>query len=271
MSRSTRTVLRLAERLTDRDYAILETVRVHRVLTTFHLGSLFFSGPTARNARRRLLILHRCQLLDAFQPHSPEPGSRPMHWTLAPLGARVLAHRHGTTPEDLGYRHDSAAGLAHSAKLGHITGLAGTFAAFTLAARATPGAALETWWGESQCAAEWGGYVRPDAYLRWTQDGARLDAFVEYDTGSESLSRVAKKIPGYARLADATRLPSPVLFVVPAPAREANLAAALAPHASPATPLHLTTHALLQSPGPAAAVWRTPASLQRSTLAGLTV
>ncbi|GAA3730867.1 hypothetical protein HDA32_005595 [Spinactinospora alkalitolerans] len=257
----------LADRLTDRDYAILGTVHTHRVLTTLQAGALFFTGPTARNARRRLLALHRYGLLDTFRPTTPGPGTRPVHWTLAPTGARVLAHHRGLGLDELGYRHDTAAGIAHSAKLDHTTGLVQTFTAFTLAARATPGAHLAVWWGEVQSAAEWGGYVRPDAYLRWIEEEARVDAFLEYDTGTEALTRVARKLPGYARLAAASRMPSPILFAVPGTARETNLAAALAPHATPATPIRLTTHALLAVPGPAAAIWRAPDSDHRHRLA----
>src|SRR5437660_756392 len=74
---------------------------------------------------------------------------------------------------------------------------------------------------------QWGRYARPDAYGRWRDDGSGTDFFLEYDTGTEPVARVAAKLRGYAALADATGITTPVLFWFPAPAREASVRAAL--------------------------------------------
>ena len=93
--------------------------------------------------------------------------------------------------------------------------------------------ALECWWGERRCAAAWGEHARPDGYGRWSeqapgQPAAVADFFLEYDTGSEPLSRVIAKLAGYAALAARTGITTPVLFWLRSPSREAALHARLA-------------------------------------------
>jgi hypothetical protein len=69
--------------------------------------------------------------------------------------------------------------------------------------------------------------VRPDAFARWREGDRVRDIFLEYDTGTEPLDRVAAKLAGYDDLAEATRIWTPTLFWLPSAAREANLRAAL--------------------------------------------
>ena len=47
----------------------------------------------------------------------------------------------------------------------------------------------------------WGRYIRPDAYMRWCEADTELDVFWEYDTGTEPLTKVVRKMAGYGRLA----------------------------------------------------------------------
>ena len=54
------------------------------------------------------------------------------------------------------------------------------------------------------------------------------DFFLEYDTGSENLHRVAAKLAGYHNLAARTGITTPVLFWLPTARREAALRALLA-------------------------------------------
>ena len=94
-------------------------------------------------------------------------------------------------------------------------------------------AALECWWGERRCAAAWGDHARPDGYGRWAgqvpgQPAAVTDFFLEYDTGTESLTPAVGKLAGYAALAARTGITTPVLFRLPSPRREAALHARLA-------------------------------------------
>jgi hypothetical protein len=55
-----------------------------------------------------------------------------------------------------------------------------------------------------------------------------VEFFLEYDTGTEPLTRVAGKLHDYTRLATATAITTPILFWFPTPARESTARAALA-------------------------------------------
>ncbi|WP_227015380.1 MULTISPECIES: replication-relaxation family protein [Nocardiopsis] len=210
--------------LTERDLRILHVLHTHRVLTTPQLGELFFSGTSSRAAQRRLLRLAADGFTDRFLP--PHTHARvPYHWILGKEGAHTLADRWGTTMEEIGYRAQTHRDLRLSSQLDHVTGLAQTYVGFASGARATQGAVLQRWWFEARCRTTWGHHVRPDGYLRWHQNGTTLDAFMEYDTGTEPLSRVETKVSRYRDLAEETNLPSPVLFVVTTPGRPPRCAA----------------------------------------------
>ena len=109
----------------------------------------------------------------------------------------------------------------------------GFFCALHKAARERPGAEVGSWWSERRCAAEWGELVRPDAYGIWEENGRRVEFFLEHDTGSESLSRVAGKLAGYRDLAEADGAARPVLFWLAQPGREPGLRKALGATAFP--------------------------------------
>jgi hypothetical protein len=94
--------------------------------------------------------------------------------------------------------------------------------------------------------------VRPDAFARWREGDRAREFLLEYDTGTETLDRVAAKLAGFHDLAEATRIWTPTLFWLPGPAREANLR----------TALDSTHHAVAVATGhpvadrnPAEAVW----------------
>jgi hypothetical protein len=220
----------LAGRLTDRDRTLCRLLHDHRVLTTPQLVDLGFASRNA--AEHRLAILHQLGVVDRFRPHRT-PGSAPYHYVLGPLGAALLAAEHDQEPTQLGYRRDRALALAHSQRLGHLLGVNGFFAALARAARSHPEAALEAWWPEQRCAAQWGRLVHPDGYGRWHEHDRRVDFFLEYDRGSEPLSRLAGKLPGYAELAHATGIATPLLVWLPTPAREAAARQALAASSLP--------------------------------------
>ncbi len=101
----------------------------------------------------------------------------------------------------------------------------------------------------ARCAAEWGELVRPDAYGIWEEDGQRVEFFVEHDTGSEPLGRVASKLDGYRDLAEADGVARPVLFWLARASREPGLREALG-----ATTLPVAT-AVAETGNPADAIW----------------
>lgn len=217
----------LAWRLTPRDRWIIAMLAEHRVLTATQITDMAF--PSFRSGRQRLRELYQWSVIDRFQPFATL-GSAPMHYVLAPAGAAVLAAAHGLEPRDLGYRHDRALAVAHSLRLAHTVGVAEWFAALVDAARHHPPSdesALEVWWSEARCARLFGDLVRPDGYGRWHTRGRRIEFFLEYDLGTEALSRVAAKLAGYAALAAATTITTPLLIWLPTPRREANARAAL--------------------------------------------
>jgi hypothetical protein len=241
----------LTGRLTDRDRTLCRLLHQHRVLTTPQLIDLAFASRNA--AEHRLAILHQLGVVDRFRPHHT-PGSAPYHYVLGPLGAALLAAEADQEPAQLGYRRDRTLALAHSQRLGHLLGINSFFSALARTARQDPAAALEVWWSEQRCAAQWGRLVHPDGYGRWREQQTRVDFFLEYDRGSEPAGRLAAKLPGYLQLAQASQLATPLLFWLPTPAREAAARQALSgsslpvatatphPDHTPAGPLWLPLH-----------------------------
>ena len=231
----------LAGRLTARDRWILHMLHEHRVLTTHHLTALAFPSPRA--ARLRLRELYLWSVLDRFQPHTPT-GSAPAHYVLGPAGAAVLAAEHGIDPNHFGYRRDRTNAIAHSLRLAHTLGVNTWFTTLTTTdgasaravrpSRERPAVRLTVWWSEARCARHFGDLTRPDAYGRLTTTphtatapaprgggGREFEFFLEYDTGTEPLTRLARKLPGYAALADATGITTPLLIWLPTARREA--------------------------------------------------
>lgn len=226
----------LANHLTPRDRWLARVVGEHRVFTSTQLAQLAFAS--ARTANQRLLQLYQWRVLDRFQPLLAI-GSAPIHYVLDVAGAAVLTAEDGLDPDQLGYRHDRALGIGHSLRLAHTLGVNGLYAALVAIARHTSthtdadldgrgGRAVTAWWPETRCARLWGDLARPDAYARWQEGGREVDFFLEYDTGTEPLTRVAGKLHDYQRLATGTGITTPVLFWFGTPSRETAARAALA-------------------------------------------
>ena len=257
----------LAARLTARDRWLLGMLAEHRVLTTAQITELAFGGH--RRALVRLTELWRLHAVDRFRPFT-EVGSAPWHYVLGPAGTAVLT-ADTTAPARPGRWHrGEPLAIAHSAMLAHTVGANGVFTALATAARRTPNARLAVWWSERRAAAAWGDLARPDGYGRWDQDGRSVDFFVEYDTGSEQLAKVAAKLGGYAALADATGLHTPVLFWLPNPTRETGLRRLLT---DPGTPVATTTPTAVTragGAGPAGPVWLPAGASTRVGLVHLT-
>jgi len=248
----------LAGRLTARDRWLLRMLHEHRVLTSAQITQLAFG--TTRGATARLLILHRYRAVDRFRPLARR-GSAPWHFVLGEAGARVLAAEDGVSLTQLGYRRDRALDIAVSPQLAHTTGANGFFTALAASARAGHGR-LACWWGERRCATLWGDLARPDGYARWRghSDGqpAEAEFFLEYDTGTEDLPRLAAKLAGYRMLAERTGIITPVLFWLPGPRRETALHALLARDPRPGAdrvPVATATPVLAGEDGPEGPAW----------------
>ena len=224
----------LASRLTARDTWLLEMLAEHTVLTTTHITALWHTSQ--RSANRRLLQLHRLGLLDSFRPRL-QRGAAAEHYLLARTGADLLAARYATTPAALGWSPDLITRTAYSPVLTHDLGVATFFTQLATPAAPALGRA-DAWWSEARCRRTWGDLVRPDAYGHHTphpvlepgDDGDGLGFFLEYDTGTESHTRLAAKLDEYAEGAAATRIRPLVLFTVHSHRREQHLHKALATH-----------------------------------------
>ena len=237
----------LAARLTERDRRLYRLVAEHRVLTSPQLAALEFGSLST--AEHRLLVLYRPDVLERFRPFRPT-GSAPYHYVLGEAGALLLAAEQGRDPAAVRYRRERALAIAHSQRLPHLVGVNGFFAALAAAARARPDAALVTWWSERRCAAQWGRAVQPDGYGRWCEGGQEVDFFLEHDQGTERLDRLVVKLGGYADLAAATGVRTPVLFWLPGPGREAALRERLK-----RVPVPVATAAYRQAVSPAGPAW----------------
>ncbi|MFI5589386.1 replication-relaxation family protein [Amycolatopsis sp. NPDC051758] len=257
----------LAARLTIRDKWLLALLYEHRVLTTGQIQDAAF--PSGRSVRQRLRELYLWRAVSRFQPFQ-QLGSAPMHYVLGPAGAAVLAAEHGLEVKDLGYRHDRAMGIAHNQRLAHTVGVNDFFTSLIARTRHAPsaGEAMAVWWSESRCARHFGDLVIPDGYGRWRAGHGKaareLEWFLEFDTGTESLTKVGRKLIGYARLAESTGIATPVLVWLPTTRREAGARAALArvhadldhPHAVPVATAAADLLAPTDShPSPAESVW----------------
>ncbi|MCP2337486.1 replication-relaxation family protein [Actinomadura rupiterrae] len=248
----------LAARITSRDRYVLRMVWEHRVLTAPQITELAFESDGT--ARKRLLRLHDMGVVERFQPNRPVgSGSAPFHYVLGETGAAILAAEDGVEFAAFGYRRASVLSIAYSQRLAHTLGVNGFFTSLVHTSRHAHASSLAAWWHERSCAKLWGRHVRPDAYARWIQDSDTLDFFLEYDTGTETLDKVARKLNGYADLARATGITTPVLFWLQGPRREANLRARLTTHpAAHDLPIATACRSALIHPedeAPAGRVW----------------
>jgi hypothetical protein len=241
-------------RLTPRDRWLLNLLHEHRTFTTDQVAQLGFNS--ADRARKRLGVLLSRDVLDRFR-HYVWPGSQSWRWTLAPLGAAIVAAARGESVPRPAAVRDAMARLATSPTLAHLIGVNGFFAALTGHAHTHDGYALSAWWSERQATRACGNLARPDGGGVWSHDGRAVPFWLEYDTGTERpISRVSDKLPGYASMAG-TRTGYPVLFWLPTAVRESNLTAHLARTGIPPGVTVVTGAAdhAAGNGGPAGAVW----------------
>lgn len=233
----------LIRRLTPRDREIMRLVWEHRTLTTNQLARLVFSSYST--AKERLNVLYRLRALDRFRPYTGE-GSAPWHYVLDAPGAEILATETDQTVKEFGYRRDRALALAYRASLDHTVGVNDFFT--ELAAHTRHHHTHLRWWTAAQCQAQWGDIVRPDAAGRWTETDRQVRFYLEHDTGTETLRRLAEKIDAYAELRRVTSHRGIVLFWLPSERRERNVRARIPQPVVPAATAVHGTH-------PADAVW----------------
>lgn len=248
-------------RLTERDRVLCRLLWEQRILTTAQIAALAFDSLVS--AQHRLVTLYRLGVLERFRPMRPT-GSESWRYSLGPTGAALVAIERGVDPPRASVVRSRVAQLAASPRTGHLLGVNGFFTALAAHARRQAGTALEEWWSERRAGAEWGDLVRPDAYGTWSEEGRRVSFFLEYDTGTESLARVASKLAGYADLAIAEGIARPVLFWLGRPGREPELHRVMG-----RPPVPVATAVATPGTDPAGAVWRSVGAATRTRLVEL--
>ncbi|MDQ2881935.1 MAG: replication-relaxation family protein [Actinomycetota bacterium] len=259
----------LAARLTTRDRWIARMLAEHRVLTSTQITQLAFPSRRATNLRLRQLYYWR--VINRFQPYIGA-GRAPMFYVLDVAGAHALAHEDGIDPTALKFRPEHSIGIAHSLRLAHTHGVNSVFTTLIHHARAHPDRELRAWWPESRCTATWGDIVRPDAYGRWRDHHGEIEWFLEWDTGTYPLARVAAKLTGYAQLAATSVIVTPVLLCFATARREAHARTTLAQYARglprpQAVPLATTSTEHLRNTTPAGPIWSPLDSTQPGRMA----
>ena len=232
-------VLAASGHLTGRDRYLVRTVAEHRVLTTDQLCALGFGNIIT--ARHRLGVLVRIGVLRRFRPRR-EVGSAPWHYILGPVGATLLGAEDRDERKWLPQvRTDRQLALERSQRLAHMVGTSWFFVALAACAR-HGGGELRAWLNETEAADYdkyrlWGSYSdrslpNPDGIGTWAEHGQEITFFLEYDTGSENLPRLADKLGAYTHLAEglaaAEQVCPPLLFCFPGPRREQAACRALA-------------------------------------------
>ncbi|MFF4501585.1 replication-relaxation family protein [Streptomyces sp. NPDC001401] len=261
-------VAALSRILTARDLWLARMLHEHRVLTTHQIADLAYTS--LRSAQRRLRTLHQYAVLDSFRPLT-QTGSAPEHYTLGPAGAGLLAAHAGCDLADLGWRPSHTGRIAYSPSLGHDIGVNELLTHLAAHGHEAPDTGLSLWLSERSCARRWGDIVRPDAYAHWHDGNRLLPFFLEYDTGSQPLSRVEAKLAGYAAFATASSTRPALLLHTRTASRDQALRRRLA---IPARELGLyiaTSSADFTTSTPWGPWWSPlgPGDTRRTTLTGL--
>jgi hypothetical protein len=109
------------------------------------------------------------------------------------------------------------------------------------------------WWSERDTARRYHQRIHPDGHALWHADGTTIGIFLEFDTGTEDLTRLVRKIDAYDQLAADGGPAYPVLFWLHSPTRELHLHDAL--HARARRSAAPAATAVRGTRGPADAVW----------------
>ncbi|WP_370943302.1 replication-relaxation family protein [Amycolatopsis sp. cg5] len=193
---------RLADRLTSRDRAILESLQLVRLATGQQLGRLHVAaGLPATQARKTRAALQRLTTLGLVvrlrrRIGGVRAGSNGFIYGLSGLGQAVL---------DLGYepaRRHRRVSETKPAFQDHT--LAVTEAYVQLVERDRAGRAeLLEFASEPACWRQFSGVagelvtLKPDAFARLAADGYELSVFLELDLDTESLPTISRKLEVY--------------------------------------------------------------------------
>ncbi len=205
--------------LTPRDLCLLGLLASHRALTPRQITRVLFEDDNT--ARKRLVLLTGRGVLARFRA-CIRPGSQEYRYTLGPLGAMIHAAAHDAPIPSPRTVHEKTLKLSINPQLNHLLGINEFFTTLCYYGRNNPGCALRKWRNERDATKRVAQIARPDGYGEWTENGRTISLHLEYDTGTEELSRLIDKLHGYQELCRAG-LCIPVLFVLPGTRRQTNL------------------------------------------------
>jgi DNA-binding Lrp family transcriptional regulator len=264
----------LAQRLTDRDRAIVNDLGRLRVLTLEQLARVYFSSRSS--ARDRLDTLRELGVVDRFRPSTRAAYRYVLAWTgmrlhHAATEERRLAlsenEREGTDKPRAAPSRPAAealiARLIANPMRAHLEAVNDCYTRLAAAARVAEGVELVYWHSEAEATKLLGDpRLHPDGAFDLRFGEAERRCWFEHDTGSEPtqvLERKGKHYRGQLR-SEATKRghfgavadPQCVLFELTRPGREQNLHRALAEEADTAPIATCTTE---RSTDPLGPVW----------------
>jgi hypothetical protein len=243
----------LARRLEPRDYTLAHLLDEHRTLTTEQITAVLFTA--VRTCRNRLDVLRRLGFIAWFIPVRRRL-RRVTHWIPGLLSARYTALARGQHPPSARAVRDLQDRMVVSPTLQHTVGTNGVFVGLLAQARTLPHARLTRWWSSTAISAALGGGGRvvPDGHGVWREHDRTVAFYLEYDTGTETLSTVIGKLPAYRRVQDLGGPQWPVLFVLPSRRREHNLLQRLAATGTFGVTVATTSQDRVDT-GPAGPIW----------------
>jgi hypothetical protein len=188
----------VAERLSERDWAVIETVNLLRLMRGDQVERLFFSHLYGRSrvvSRGRMLKrLVAWRVLDVLPRRigGSLRGSAGSIYALGSAGQRLLAQRQGLAGQAVRVRH---AGGTTDRTLKHTLMVSELYASLVELAPANNAklvafaAEPACWWPDG-----FGSYVKPDAYLALDGVHGRDHWWVEADLATESLPTIRRKL-----------------------------------------------------------------------------
>ena len=210
-------------RTTPRDRYLAAMLYEHRALTAVQIAELAF--PSLRAANHRLRALADLTVLDRTRVRNRAHAAAGYLYTLGPAGAVLAAAPHGLGAKELRYDRAVLQRQAARPDLPHTLGCNTLMIRLTGSHRADPALRLSTWWGPISCLRLWGDVIRPDAYAVTTSTAVSGGHgwFLEYDTGTESVTQLTGKLRAYRRFEQTYGGHRPVLIHLPSAARETRL------------------------------------------------
>jgi hypothetical protein len=199
----------LAQRLTDRDRAIIGDLGRLRVLTLEQIARVHFASHSS--ARDRMATLVELGVVDRFRPGARAAFRFVLSWSGMRLHHAAVEEARLGLPEF--YRKGTAtpraapsrpAAEAHLARLvanparGHLEGVNDFYSRLAASCRTDPDVELVRWYSETEATALLDvAFLRPDGAARLVVAGVEWLCWFEHDTGTEPAGTLVRKAKLY--------------------------------------------------------------------------